>query len=85
MPPWRMPPPNAFLILLAFFIKFFEPHINEPIGADKPFERQNETESIPSLRSDGETPKAALALKILAPSTCTFKELLFAISTTFNI
>ena len=41
----------------------------DPAGADKPFDKQNDTESILSVSSVTETSSDTAALKILAPST----------------
>ena len=46
-----------------------EPTTTEPIGADRPFDRQNVTESAGAAASAGVTPRATVALKNRAPST----------------
>ena len=48
IPDCLSPPPRALRLNLAFSINSFLPHSNEPDGADKPLERQKDTESTSS-------------------------------------
>src|SRR5450759_322334 len=72
IPAWRMPPPNCFRMRLAFLIKSREPHNNEPAGAHNPLLKQNVIESAGAANSRASTFNAADALKMRAPSRCTF-------------
>mmetsp|Transcript_18715 Transcript_18715/g.33970 ORF Transcript_18715/g.33970 Transcript_18715/m.33970 type:complete len:236 (-) Transcript_18715:564-1271(-) len=67
-PACLIPPPNAFLNLLALLIKGRLPRRIEPTGQPRPFERQMETESKIRPRIDGSKPAANAALKMRAPS-----------------
>ena len=46
------------------------PRITEPTGADKPFDKQHETESQSFVNSSTDLFSAIAALNILAPSKC---------------
>ena len=65
IPDCLMPPPSAFLILFCFRDKFFLPIINEPTGADKPFDKQHETESQSFVNLSTDLFSAIAALKFL--------------------
>ncbi len=71
IPACLMPPPINFLPFLAFSTNSFVPARMEPIGAARPFERQNMTLSTYFVISFASTPRAHAALKILAPSRWT--------------
>ena len=45
IPDWRIPPPNAFLNLLALAMKSLLPTSNDPTGAPNPFDKHTEIES----------------------------------------
>ncbi len=72
-PAWRMPPPSRLRINaraqspLAFQLADF------PTGAPSPFDRQNITESTSRVMRATVVAVASAALKIRAPSICTFQ------------
>ena len=55
------------------------PHNTDPIGADKPLDKQNVIESVCCVNSWASTLSATAALKIRAPSVCNLILLFFAI------
>ena len=61
------------------------PHITEPTGAPKPFDRQKHTLSASRTNSATEQPQATAALKIRAPSTCTRRPCACAVSANSRI
>ena len=69
IPDCLIPPPKALRLNLAFSINSFLPQSNEPDGADKPLERQKDTESTSLVSSATLLFNAVAALNILAPST----------------
>src|SRR5260370_12279448 len=56
----------------------FVPAITDPTGAPSPFDKQNITESTFRVITATWSPSAVAALKIRAPSRCTFNPILSA-------
>ena len=71
MPACRHAPPNRMLNLRASRMRSAGPQITDPIGAPRPFDRQNITVSTCCVQAVGSTPAAPAALNTLAPSMWT--------------
>ncbi len=71
MPACRHAPPNRIDRRRASRIISAGPQINDPIGAPRPFDRQNMRVSTSFVHAVTSTPAAAAALNMRAPSRCT--------------
>ncbi|MNP05095.1 hypothetical protein D3C76_970380 [compost metagenome] len=67
-PACLIPPPKSFLFFLALSINSLLPASIDPIGAQRPFDKQNITESQYFVISLTSTSKEIAALNNLAPS-----------------
>ena len=83
-PTWRMPPPSSLRARRARATNRAEPTTTEPIGVDRPLDRQNVTLSAGAASSRGSTPRATTALKKRAPSMCSGTPRSWAIADTFR-
>mmetsp|Transcript_9561 Transcript_9561/g.23609 ORF Transcript_9561/g.23609 Transcript_9561/m.23609 type:complete len:207 (-) Transcript_9561:640-1260(-) len=69
-PAWRMVPPQAFRSRRHLAINSCVPTMTEPTGAPRPLDRHTDTESAAATQRPGDTPSAAAAFQMRAPSMC---------------
>ena len=70
---------TSYSYLIALSMNSLLPTIREPTGADNPLDRDKLAESAISSSLDTGVLRAVAALKMRAPSTCSFSPCSFAI------